>query len=212
MAGMVNLARGRFASRLAELLTASPLRTRSELAAAIGVAPNTVTNWMRGASPSVEHIRRLCRLFGVSADYLLGLDSDTGPPMPYHEALTDAALSLSGGTAWSVIREWQAYEGDERPLTELRPTPDTPIGAALYAALSMHPTSSALHPWEIVREDHIRELERLLESDASVTIGEARLLADGLHFHGGARSPKRNEAFYRDILAQVRTRMADTHQ
>ena len=49
--------------------------TQTELAARLGVARNTVSRWESGStSPSPQMMVELVRFFGVSADYLLGLD------------------------------------------------------------------------------------------------------------------------------------------
>ena len=46
-----------------------------ELAKRLGVAKQTVSNWENeNIQPSIEMLVRLAKLFGVSTDYLLGLD------------------------------------------------------------------------------------------------------------------------------------------
>lgn len=46
-----------------------------DLAKRLGVAKQTVSNWENeNIQPSIEMLIRLTRLFGVTADYLLGLD------------------------------------------------------------------------------------------------------------------------------------------
>ena len=46
-----------------------------ELARKLGVAKQTVSNWENeNIQPSIEMLVRLSKLFGVSTDYLLGLD------------------------------------------------------------------------------------------------------------------------------------------
>ena len=46
-----------------------------ELAKRLGVAKQTVSNWENeNIQPSIEMLIRLTRLFGVTYDYLLGLD------------------------------------------------------------------------------------------------------------------------------------------
>ena len=45
------------------------------LAKRLGVAKQTVSNWENGnIQPSIEMLVRLSKLFGVTTDYLLGLD------------------------------------------------------------------------------------------------------------------------------------------
>lgn len=47
-----------------------------ELAKRLGVAKQTVSNWENeNIQPSIEMLVRLAALFGVSTDYLLGLDT-----------------------------------------------------------------------------------------------------------------------------------------
>lgn len=47
-----------------------------ELARRLSVAKQTVSNWENdNIQPSIEMLIRLARLFGVTTDYLLGLDS-----------------------------------------------------------------------------------------------------------------------------------------
>ncbi len=46
-----------------------------ELGKRLGVAKQTVSNWENdNIQPSIEMLIRLCKIFRVSADYLLGLD------------------------------------------------------------------------------------------------------------------------------------------
>jgi len=49
-----------------------------ELAKRLGVAKQTVSNWENdNIQPSIDMLVRLAKLFGVSTDYLLGLDRST---------------------------------------------------------------------------------------------------------------------------------------
>ncbi|MDR1015669.1 MAG: helix-turn-helix domain-containing protein [Coriobacteriales bacterium] len=51
------------------------------LAKLIGVSRATVSGWELGTSePGGESIRRMTRVFGCSADYLLGLSADRRQP------------------------------------------------------------------------------------------------------------------------------------
>lgn len=46
-----------------------------DLARRLGVAKQTVSNWENdNIQPSIEMLMRVAKLFGVSTDYLLGLD------------------------------------------------------------------------------------------------------------------------------------------
>lgn len=64
-----------FGSRLAESRR-SRAYTQEELAVRLGVTPQAVSKWERGASfPDLELLADICELVGTSADYLLGIGS-----------------------------------------------------------------------------------------------------------------------------------------
>ena len=49
--------------------------TQAEVARAIGLSKNALTNYETGIrEPSLEKLKDICVLFGVSADYLIGLE------------------------------------------------------------------------------------------------------------------------------------------
>lgn len=53
--------------------------TQKELAKALETTDDSVFSWEKGRSqPSIEFIRRLTVILDVSADYLLGLEDETG--------------------------------------------------------------------------------------------------------------------------------------
>ena len=61
--------------RICELRTACGW-SQVELAKRLGVAKQTISNWENeNIQPSIEMLIRLAKLFGVTTDYLLGLDS-----------------------------------------------------------------------------------------------------------------------------------------
>ena len=61
--------------RICELRTASGW-SQVDLAKKLGVAKQSVSNWENeNIQPSIEMLVRLARLFDVTTDYLLGLDS-----------------------------------------------------------------------------------------------------------------------------------------
>lgn len=61
--------------RISELRTAFGW-SQVDLAKRLGVAKQTVSNWENeNIQPSIEMLVRLAKLFGVTADYLLGLDN-----------------------------------------------------------------------------------------------------------------------------------------
>ena len=53
--------------------------TQKQLANMLNKSETGFASWEQGLSePSVNDIRLLCSIFGVSADYLLGLEDETG--------------------------------------------------------------------------------------------------------------------------------------
>ena len=60
--------------RICELRTALGW-SQVQLATRVGAAKQTVSNWENGnIQPSIEMLVRLSRIFGVTTDYLLGLE------------------------------------------------------------------------------------------------------------------------------------------
>ena len=67
-----------FSIRLKELRTEKGL-TQKQLAVAVNTTDDSVFSWEKGRSqPSIETIRELCTVLETSADYLLGLEDETG--------------------------------------------------------------------------------------------------------------------------------------
>lgn len=65
------------ADKIKELREANSM-TQNEVAKRLGITRSSVNAWEMGLSiPSTMYIVELARLFSVSADYLLGLDSRT---------------------------------------------------------------------------------------------------------------------------------------
>lgn len=55
--------------------------SQSDLACALNVNQNSISNWETGAStPSANNLVRMVELFGCSSDYLLGLTDERLPP------------------------------------------------------------------------------------------------------------------------------------
>lgn len=53
--------------------------TQKQLAKLVNKSETGLASWEQGLSePSVNDIRLLCEIFGVSADYLLGLEDESG--------------------------------------------------------------------------------------------------------------------------------------
>ncbi len=67
-----------FAIRLNKLIKENQI-TRYRLAKDIKCSKQSVINWCEGISePKISYIRILAQYFDVSADYLLGLEDETG--------------------------------------------------------------------------------------------------------------------------------------
>ena len=67
-----------FASRLTELIQENNLSKRA-FAQRIGVSAMSVSDWTNGkVQPTAENIYTIAMVFRVSADYLLGLEDETG--------------------------------------------------------------------------------------------------------------------------------------
>ncbi len=63
-----------FPSRLKELRNSKGL-TQKQLAKELNVTDDSIFSWEKGRSqPSIENLIMLCKFFGVSSDYLLGLE------------------------------------------------------------------------------------------------------------------------------------------
>ena len=53
--------------------------TQKELSKAINIAQSTISGWEQGLfQPTADALIQLSLFFGVSADYLLGLEDETG--------------------------------------------------------------------------------------------------------------------------------------
>lgn len=73
-----------FRTRLRELREAAGYKSQQMFADAFGVAQSTVGNWEAGKrEPNYEITMRLARFFGVSIDYLLGVEEKSeSTPVP----------------------------------------------------------------------------------------------------------------------------------
>ena len=63
-----------FAQRLSELMASRTL-TNYQLAKDLDIHPTTVANWLAGKAPRKKTLALLAEYFGVSTDYLLGIDT-----------------------------------------------------------------------------------------------------------------------------------------
>jgi len=65
-----------FEVRLRELRKEKGI-TQKELANAINTTDDSVYSWEKGRSqPSIDSIRKICRYFDITSDYLLGLEEE----------------------------------------------------------------------------------------------------------------------------------------
>lgn len=85
------------ADRIKQLREAKNL-TQSDLAKHLGITRSSVNAWEQGISvPSTQYVVELARTFGVSTDYLLGVD-------------VSASLDISGLTEEDVQIVYQIVE------------------------------------------------------------------------------------------------------
>lgn len=67
-----------FQKRIIEAIKESKY-TQKEIAKKLNLSESNITNWKKGENlPSVETLYNLCILLNESADYLLGLEDETG--------------------------------------------------------------------------------------------------------------------------------------
>ena len=67
-----------FCERLKELRADKKISMK-DLAKAVGATDGAISNWENGINePKLTFIARLALYFGVSSDYLLGLEDETG--------------------------------------------------------------------------------------------------------------------------------------
>ncbi len=70
--------------------------SQERLAAQLNVSRSTIAMWETGGSnPDKEMLAKMSKLFGVTVDYLLGLDTEKGPlTVTDEEALDQELISL----------------------------------------------------------------------------------------------------------------------
>ncbi len=67
-----------FSERIAEAIKDSSY-SQKEIAKELNISESNITNWKKGQNlPSVDVLYRLCILLNESADYLIGLEDETG--------------------------------------------------------------------------------------------------------------------------------------
>jgi transcriptional regulator with XRE-family HTH domain len=70
--------------------------TQKQMANKIGVPLNTYTNWVRNVNvPKSDQLEKICTVFGVSADWLLGLKPPTNP-ISQASSVSDSTVLYSG--------------------------------------------------------------------------------------------------------------------
>lgn len=92
-------------NRIKELRTLHGWR-QADLAAVLKTTPQAIGNYETGTRGlDVETICRLCEIFGVSADYLLGRSIQPGSPISDEE--------------WQLLAAYRAADEDARALVRL---------------------------------------------------------------------------------------------
>ena len=67
-----------FNKRIAEAIKNSNY-TQKQIATILNISESNITNWKKGENlPSLDILYKLCILLDESADYLLGLEDETG--------------------------------------------------------------------------------------------------------------------------------------
>lgn len=67
-----------FKNRISEVIKQSNY-TQKEIAQKLNISEGNITNWKKGENyPSLDLLYKLCILLEESADYLLGLEDETG--------------------------------------------------------------------------------------------------------------------------------------
>lgn len=93
-----------FRKRLKEAREAARMNGE-ELGMAVGYTKATVSKWETGANePTLTALVSLCRLFDVSADWMLGRESRKLTAEAYREALAFEQLSPEDQRKWRAMR------------------------------------------------------------------------------------------------------------
>lgn len=67
-----------FSQRLKELRIENG-KTQKEIAAALNTTDDSIFSWEKGRSePDIETIKKICLLFDVTSDYIIGLENEDG--------------------------------------------------------------------------------------------------------------------------------------
>lgn len=92
-----------FAERLAMQRKRARL-SQAKLAAQVGVAQNTISQWEKGrTTPAIPELHKLCKVFGVSADYLCAIsDYPSGLAPDSWLVDLDSVAHPRDGETWCV--------------------------------------------------------------------------------------------------------------
>ncbi len=106
---------------------------KKDLAAALGIAPQTMTDICKGRSAvTLSHLRGLVRFFGIRADFWLADSRENPSPSDHLERVRDddlrqlEALGILGTDSWRrslarvqgcVTRHREAWEREFGPMT-----------------------------------------------------------------------------------------------
>lgn len=97
-----------FAKNVAELLKKQG-KKQSELAAFVGVKPNTVSDWIKkGNSPKIEHLCRIADFFDVSLDFLITGKERTSTNTASH--INNSAIVQGNHATTLIVRNGKTEE------------------------------------------------------------------------------------------------------
>lgn len=125
-----------FAARLRMLRSQRPDITQDRLADSVGVSQNAIGKWERGESvPRIDALRKICDVYGVSADYLVGL-SPTPSPVPPDWWIVDLE-HVEAIRAAKTAKDIEALEHPDGSIPTGFPIPTKPgvLSSSDYAAL-----------------------------------------------------------------------------
>ncbi len=113
--------------------------TQQELATALGVSRQAVQRWQAGIPFSTLNLIAMCKYFGVSASYLLGLETSTGEAVPSDSGVVRInALAVNSKDSPTSVRQMMV---DATWLASVYPT-ENPETLAIHSVRddTMKPT------------------------------------------------------------------------
>ena len=85
-------------------------KTQKDLTDFLGLSKNTFTNWKSGDNESYrKYIDKIAEFFGVSTDYLLGVDETQKNPPPETEERIKELYDLTAGLSDEQMALLKAY-------------------------------------------------------------------------------------------------------